>query len=118
MTKPPDNIPEEIYKPVYYILKYRKPVKTYDIKKWGKWFKDTYKRRVRSTYVNGHWVSTVCIGIDHSFVDGQLHIFETMIFSKNRNGPFDDIIHGRCGTWREALRIHWDAVREVKSNYE
>lgn len=38
-------------------------------------------RRIALTDAGGYWVSTVWLGLDHSFGDGPPLIFETMIFA-------------------------------------
>lgn len=93
-----------------FILKYRKPVPEPDLYKWGKWFENTY-RYVRKTYIDDIFISTVFLGLDHSFSSQEYPIlFETMIF---RNGESFDY-QTRCQTWRQALKMHWQAVKWVK----
>lgn len=93
-----------------YVLKYRKPVPCDDLLKWGRWIGHT-RRHVRHTIIGNTRISTVFLGLDHSFTDEALPIlFETMIF------PDRDDYQTRCSTWREALKMHWDAVREVEDN--
>lgn len=56
-----------------------------DLLTWGRMLEDREYQRVASTKLdNGKWVSTVWLGLDHSFGfgDGPL-IFETMVFDKN-----------------------------------
>jgi len=52
---------------------------------WAKLFESeedraSYKRVAATTLPNGRWVSTVWLGIDHSFGSGPPLIFETMVF--------------------------------------
>lgn len=104
---PPDNNP---YIPTFigmYTLKYRKPVPCNDLFKWGRWM-ETHSRKVRQTYVNGHRISTVFLALDHSFNNKDMPVlFETMIFP-------DQDYQTRCSTWREALKMHWEAVKYAK----
>lgn len=104
---PPDYNPPEPDIGAY-ILKYRKPVKCHSILQWGKWMQYN-RRQVRRTYVGSQYVSTVFLGLDHSFNGGKPILFETMIFP-------DQDYQTRCCTWREALKMHWEAVEEVKGN--
>ena len=68
------------------------------------------KRRVRQTFIGKTRISTVFLALDHSFNDkDQPILFETMIFSDR-----DSDYQTRCSTWRQALKMHWDAVKEVK----
>jgi hypothetical protein len=66
--------------------------------------------------VRGRWfrVSTVWLGLDHSFFGGPPLIFETMIFE----GPFGktDLGMWRYSTIPEAQRGHVHAVRWLKRN--
>ena len=102
------NNPEDLN--IYnYILKYRKPIPCNDIRKFGRFF-EHHKRGVRRTYFKNGFVSTVFLGIDHKFGEGPPILFETMIYM---NGEFTDY-QTRCSTWRQALRMHWDAVDWVK----
>ena len=100
-----------------YTLKYRKPVACFHNSKWSKWMwgrNRMDRRRVRWTKINSSIsVSTVFLGLDHSYgSDNTPDLFETMIF--NSDDDFDDFVFGRCGTWRQALKIHWTAVESRK----
>ena len=54
-----------------------------ELLEWGRLLKKEEMRRVRETTLpNGKWISTVWIGLDHSFGPGPPLIFETMVFSK------------------------------------
>lgn len=78
-------------KNMYYILdEFGNPVEESDILKWGKWFSENNERRViRKTKIdNGNIVvSTVFLGINHNFRDGEPLIFETMVFCINELNP-------------------------------
>lgn len=77
---------------------------------WGQFLQETHDERiVQQTDVEDLIVSTVFLGLDHSF-DGSLHIFETMIF-RDENGI------GYCerySTWKEAEEGHQRAIEWVK----
>ena len=61
-----------------YILIGHEPVKA-GFDEWLRWFA-TADRRVDFTDYNTVTVSTVFLGVDHSFGDGSPMLFETMIF--------------------------------------
>ena len=95
-----------------YILKYRKPVPCDDLLKWAKWFEKKRKRRVRLTYIGSVRISTVFLGLDHSW-DGIPMLFETMIFGlPNTDEDFEFQTH--CTTHRQALKMHTNAIQFTK----
>jgi hypothetical protein len=51
-------------------------------------------------------VSTVFLGLDHSFGEGPPLLFETMVFVNDMSGRWMD----RCSTWAEAERQHGRGV--------
>ena len=54
-----------------------------------------------------YWVSTVWLGLDHSFTGGKPLIFETMVFDGERhNNRGSDYAQKRYSTEEEALRGH------------
>ena len=87
-----------------YILDGHTPVPCDDLMKWGAWF-ERANRSVDTTSVGPMRVSTVFLGLDHSFGSGAPILFETMIF-----GMGDDEYQTRCSTWEEAEKMHRAAV--------
>ena len=80
-----------------------KPQKVDDLMEWAKWF-ETADRVVRKTEVGDAQISTVFLGIDHSFVGGLPVLYETMIFGGEHNGY-------QCRyTTRELAADHHDRV--------
>ena len=75
--------------------------------RWARWF-ETWNRRVASTHIAHIHISTVFLGLDHSFGDGLPLLFDTMIFD-----GMDDEYQTRCSTWDEALVQHQEAVAKV-----
>lgn len=62
------------------------PVPTTDVQLWGEWFQDVANRRVALNVIEGVEVSTVFLGLDHSFrADGPPVLWETLVFG----GPLD-----------------------------
>ena len=91
-----------------YILEGKTPRICSDINTWAKWF-ETADRVVAKTKIGDSTVSTVFLGIDHSFGDGPPLLFETMVFG----GPLDDECE-RCSVWNQAEQQHKDMVRRVR----
>lgn len=76
------------------------------------------KRVAETTLPSGFWVSTVWLGIDHSFGDGPPIIFETMVFRTNADGKvesFSDLDSDRYSTEAEALAGHARMVERWKN---
>ena len=73
--------------------------------------KEDYKRVAEDTLADGKWISTVWLGIDHSFGDaGVPLIFETMVFPSK--GNFRDLSMQRYATLDEAVAGHKATVKE------
>lgn len=79
-----------------------------DLFKWARQFESS-NRVVKKSYPADHVeVSTVFLGLDHSFGDGPPLIFETLVFG----GPLADEME-RYSTHREALAGHDAMVERV-----
>lgn len=90
------------------ILVDKKVVLEPDLMKWGTWFEtNREKRLVAKTTVGDQKVSTVFLGMDHSWDGDKPLWFETMIFG----GPLDSDYQTRCETWEEAEKMHEEAVK-------
>lgn len=90
----------------YWILKEQEAVPVLSLEEWGAFFQDTEKRRVALTYLtNKVWISTVFLGLDHSFGGPVPLLFETMTFGGPRDGE-----QWRAATWQEAEAWHWLGV--------
>lgn len=75
------------------------------LEQWGRDFEDREKQRVAETTLeDGRWISTVWIGLDHSFGEGPPLIFETMVFGTKDSRS--DLDCERYSTEAEALRGH------------
>lgn len=73
-----------------------------------KWFKETKVVKQENTWM-GFWVSTVWLGLDHSFLPNQLPlIFETMVFFRSDCG----LEMNRYTTKRQALAGHKEMVKK------
>lgn len=76
---------------------------------WGRDLGDPKKKIVKQEELpNGKFVSTVWLGLDHQFGDGPPLIFETMVFSPDRN----DEDMERYTTEEEALKGHEEMVKK------
>jgi len=62
----------------------QQPVVCDDLSAWGRWMQRA-ERHVARTEFDGGYVSTVFLGMDHSFTGGPPVLWETMIFG----GPHD-----------------------------
>jgi hypothetical protein len=98
---------------MYYVLEGKTPVPVHDVLQWGRWFESTINRHVADDYVvdpQAHQVrvSTVFLGLDHSFGGGDPVLFETMIF-----GGASDGYQERYTTWDAALARHQVLVDRV-----
>lgn len=87
-----------------FILEGKKPVPASDLLSWARWF-ETAERHVAQTELGDVRVSTVFLGLDHSFGSGDPLLFETMIFGGPRDGYQE-----RCSTWEQAEAEHAKAV--------
>ncbi len=89
----------------------KKTVECKDLMAWAKWFEENNnKRHVADEYIGDVRVSTVFLGIDHSFGGGTPLLFETMVFG----GQLDEA-QERCSTWEQAEVMHSDMVARVKT---
>ena len=92
-----------------YILVDRVPVVEPDTLKWGRWFEDIDNRRVDLTAVeNDEIVSTVFLGANHRFGEGEPLLFETLI----TGGKYDQHMF-RYSTWGQARQGHERIVQAL-----
>lgn len=91
-----------------YILKRHKAIVEPDLLKWGKWF-ETANRRVAEDTVGRVHISTVFLGLDHSFGDRRKPlVFETMVFGGESDGE-----QQRYCSWEEAEQGHKKMVEKI-----
>lgn len=90
-----------------YILVGKEPKPVDDLIEWAKEM-ERQNRVVEQTQVGDVKISTVFLGLDHSFGGGKPLLFETMIFGGKEDG-FQD----RYSTWDEAVEGHKKAVELV-----
>ena len=90
-----------------YVLKDGLPIPEDDSLAWSLWF-ETADRRVALTKMGDVEVSTVFLGIDHSFGGGPPLLYETLVFG----GPLDGEME-RYSTLQEAEAGHQRMVARV-----
>lgn len=95
-----------------YILDGKKTIPEPDLMKWANWF-EAANRRVAKTDTKNGQVSTVFLGLDHSFGDGPVQLFETLVFGGTLNDEQD-----RYSTWDDAVSGHKEMVQRVEAGEE
>lgn len=92
-----------------YILDGHKAVPEPDLLKWGQWL-ETANRHVGQDEIGTARVSTVFLGLDHSFGDGPPLLFETMVFGGKMDGET-----WRYETWEQAAAGHKAVIDQVRA---
>lgn len=99
---------------MHYILKGREVVAVPDLITWARSFEKKpnkiSKSKFRKRRVHYH-VSTVFLGLDHGWGEGEPVVFETMIFTNNKQY---DQYQARYTSYIEAQMGHEHAVLMVK----
>ena len=91
-----------------YILKGKEVVPCDDLMEWAKWY-ESANRHVAQDTIGNSVISTVFLGIDHSFENGPPLLFETLVF----NGKLDGEMN-RYSTWTDAVKGHKNMIERVK----
>lgn len=94
----------------YYILEDKTPVQVAGVKEWAE--NNQSNNSVARNTFGKVLVSTVFLGIDHSWDGGEPILFETMIF-----GGKHDQYQTRCSTWDEAVIQHEEACKLVRNKF-
>ena len=96
----------------HYILdKKGNPVAEPDLEKWEIWFTDA-RRHVAEEKIGDSRISTVFLGLDHSFGGGTPVLWETMVFGGKLDREQD-----RCsGSREQAEAMHACMVEHVKNS--
>ena len=85
------------------------PIECDDVLEWARWFETATNRRVAYNKIPEGEVSTVFLGLDHSFGDkGPPVLYETMVFGGILDGEQD-----RYSTVAEAKEGHLKMVERV-----
>lgn len=112
----------------YYILDGKTTVAA-TLREWTRWMEANHnKRRVAQDTVDRYWISTVFLGLNHSWGDGPPLLFETLVFDRaetkviewpgGRVREFHPNIEDygrRWHTWEEAEAGHAKVVRQMKA---
>lgn len=95
----------------YYILdKNKNAIPVDDIRQWGTAFEDFDARCVGKFQAKLHTVSTVFLGVNHSFDENSPPLlFETMVFDEDGR----DCGLARTSTWKDAEYMHRRVCQEV-----
>lgn len=94
----------------YILNEYGEPTPCNDLLAWGRWMQAAERHVAKDQISDDVSVSTVFLGLDHSFGGGVPILYETMIFG----GPHDQY-QDRYATKEEALAGHAVAVELAKS---
>ncbi len=87
-----------------------KEMRQVGLEEWAKWFQESPDQHLADTMQRDVRISTVFLGIDHSFgMGGPPILFETMIFGGRYEGDMQ-----RAATYDEALAYHANAVKNVE----
>lgn len=92
----------------FYILEGHE-AKECDMTTWAK-RSEASDRTVAVSNIHGSKVSTVFLGLDHSFDGGAPLLFETLVFGGDLDGEMD-----RYGTWDEAVAGHAAMMERIKN---
>lgn len=84
-----------------------------DLMEWARLHNDDNYKRVAQDTIGTLWVSTVWLGLDHSFGGGPPLIFETMVFDHGENDR-SDLDCRRYSTEAEALAGHEEVCEEIR----
>ena len=80
-----------------------------DLITWAKFFRSFERIVKQENLSSGVEISTVFLGLDHNWGEGDPLLFETMIFGGDRNGK-----RWLWHTWEEAEKEHKKIVDELK----
>ena len=97
----------------YYILggeDGQTPIEVTDIFEWGMWFETANRTVAHTTIIKGVEVSTVFLGLNHSFSPEPPPIlFETLVFGGKHDGDMR-----RYSTWDEAEQGHAEECAQLR----
>lgn len=98
----------------WYVLDKDNNIKEATIEEWIEW-RDKNNVHVGDTTIGDYRVSTVFLGLDHSFDGGLPVVFETMVFP---TGSWSEDYCERYHTYEEALAGHERVVELYKGKVE
>jgi hypothetical protein len=82
-----------------------------DLMVWARWFESAKNRIVKQDTIGNVRISTVFLGLDHSFVDDEPPVlWETMVFGGEHDHDMD-----RCsGTREQAQAMHEKMLAKIR----
>jgi len=84
------------------------------LEKWAMNFEQS-SRIIKQENKGGYFISTVFLGFNHGFDEKKPPIlFETMVFEEGGNGG--ERYCDRCSTYKQALKMHEKALKEITTN--
>jgi hypothetical protein len=90
-----------------------------DLMEWAQWFEQSHhERQIKRDKIQGFLVSTVFLGLDHSFGFTKKQVwFETMVFRLNAKEGFKGDGYGqwRYSTLEEAKAGHAEICEKVRT---
>ena len=81
------------------------------LEEWADLFKDKKYHAVCQEYIGKYYISTIWLGVNYNFYEGDPIIFETMVFA---NGSWSDLDMKRYSTEEEALEGHREMCEKFK----
>jgi len=107
------------------ILNERKEVVlVHSMREWGEWMEAGFqegsgnKRRVAETSLNGWWVSTVFLGMNHDHTgQGPGLWFETMVFAEGEE-PMVPELGGKLREYLNEMQLRYPTYAEAKQGHE
>jgi hypothetical protein len=81
------------------------------LEQWGEIMEDVEQKVVKQDRVNGLLVSTVWLGMNHNFGEGEPLIYETMVFPE---GSWEEMYMERYTTREQAIAGHEVALEWTK----
>lgn len=94
----------------YILDKDGNPKEEKDLLTWAKWFENA-DRKIARTKIGKSEISTVFLGLDHSFGGGNPILFETMVFGGILDGE-----QNRYHIKEEAIKGHKEMVEKVRAS--
>jgi hypothetical protein len=90
-----------------YILDGHSAIPEEDLMTWANWFEKADRVVKKSKLSSDVTISTVFLGLNHNFEEGEPLLFETLIFGGTRDGEMN-----RYSTWDEAVKDHERILKE------
>lgn len=93
----------------HYVLDGHKAILCPDPMMWAKWYETADRRVAHTAITEDIYVSTVFLGLDHSYFAGSPVLFESMVFGGEQDGDCQ-----RYHTWDEAEAGHEKLCDELR----